>query len=285
MPRPDGSGIAVGIVVGTGFRPAMTTIRASLRAGSPIPLTFQPAPKITLAHRLEDLPAHWAGSRIEEVQGPQWWCTTGFPMQRRSDGRTFITTADHCDANVGHPVNEQWWDWLGPHDINHRMGEAWYHTPSLDIAYIRPPTAVQGVTYTNGVAENHDWSEPVAGVGGNYNGLHVCDSGSATGMNCNIATEGSESFWIPDDNSYVTLWYGVQTLGSIAGGKGDSGGPVFSGNPSGPVIAQGSISGSLDANGFKCTNDNGESTTCFFTVAWVDEQSILNNLGANLLTG
>lgn len=284
IPRADGSGIAVGISSRAGFRPAKARIRAELSTGPLIPLTFQPASKLTTTHRLEDLPSHWAGSRIVEVNGPES-CTTGFPMQRRSDGRTFITTSDHCDANVGHPVNEQWWDWLGPHDINHRMGEAWYHTASLDIAYIRPPNGwVQGVTYDGGVAESHDFNKSVVGVAGNYDGNYVCDSGSWTGVHCSIQTQYSGSFWISEDNSYVTLWVGNQTGGGIANGAGDSGGPVFTlGSLSNTVVAAGSITGSLD-QGFGCVNDNGESDTCYNTVVWVDEQSILNNLGANILT-
>jgi hypothetical protein len=282
--RADGGGIAVGTATRASSRPALAAIQASLRAGSPIPLTFQPAPKITPAHRLEDLPAHWAGSRIKEGNGPAS-CTTGFPVERISDGRTFITTADHCDANVGHPVNEQWWDWLGPHDTNHRMGEAWYHMPSIDTAFIRPPAgSVQGVTYTGGVAESHDSSAFVSGTGGNYIGLDVCTSGSWTGQHCNIETEDLETDWIPEDNAWVTVWHGVQTLGSIASGEGDSGGPVYSAGSGGTVLAQGAISLGF-GNGFSCTNDNGESTVCFFDVGWVDEQSILNQLDAFLLTG
>ncbi|HUZ35434.1 MAG TPA: hypothetical protein VMV17_03820, partial [Streptosporangiaceae bacterium] len=139
------------------------------------------APKLHLFHRLEDLPDHWAGARIIEVNGPVT-CTTGFPMKRTSDGRTFITTADHCDDNVGHRLNEQWWDVIGTHDINHRMGEAWYHHGSLDAAYIRPPNGwVAGWTYTGGVAESHDSDKLVSGVQGNYVGAVACTSGSWTG--------------------------------------------------------------------------------------------------------
>jgi hypothetical protein len=286
IPRVDGSGIAVGITSRAGFRPAMPGIRASLQAGSVIPLSFQPAPKITPTHRLEDFPPHWAGSRIVNVQNKDS-CTTGFPMTRRSDGRTFITTADHCDADVGHPVNEQWWDWFGPHDQNHRMGEAWYHARSLDVAYIRPPSgSVQGVTYDGGVAESHDFSKRVVGVAGNYDGNWVCTSGAWTGVHCSIQTQYSGSFWIQEDASYVPEWVGHQTQGGTADGTGDSGGPVFTlGSQPLTVVAVGSLSIAV-SNGYKCSNDNGESgITCFNQIGWVDEQLILNGLGANILTG
>jgi hypothetical protein len=157
--------------------------------------------------------------------------------------------------------------------------------PGIDTAAIRPPNgSVQGITYTGGVAENHDSSAFVSGTGGNYIGLYVCSSGSWTGQHCNIYTEDLESDWIPDDNSYVTLWHGIQTLGSIAAGRGDSGGPVYSVGSGGTILAQGTNSLGF-GNGFNCTNDNGESTECFFEVGWVDEQSILNALDAFLLTG
>jgi hypothetical protein len=283
-PRVNGTGITVSISARTGFRHAMTAARASLRAGSPIPLRFGHLSKLTPAHRLEDLPLHWAGARIINVQGNDS-CTTGFPMQRTSDGRTFITTADHCDSNDGHQVNEQWWDWIGPHDTNHRMGEAWYHTAPLDIAYIRPPNGwVAGITYDGGVAESNDFSKNVVGVGGNLTGAYVCSSGSWTGVHCSIKTLGGEVVWIPEDNSYVSLWVGNQTAGATAAGEGDSGGPVFSlGGAPYTVIAKGSLTGGI-GNGYTCTNDNGESTTCFTEIAWVDEQSILNGLGATILT-
>ncbi|GEM_PF-2396083 len=282
--RVDGTGIEIGTDIRAGFHPVVPGVLASLQAGTQIPLSIQPARKVNPTHRLEDLPLHWAGSRIINVQGTDS-CTTGFPMQRRSDGRTFITTADHCDSDLGHPVNEQWWDWFGTHDINHRMGEAWYHTAYLDIAYIRPPNGwVQGVTYDGGVAENHDFSKNVVGVASNYDGGYVCTSGSWTGVHCSIQTQYQGSFWISEDNSYVSEWVGDQTGGGIADGEGDSGGPVFSlGSQSGTVIAKGSLSLGF-GNGFNCVNDNGESTVCFTQIGWVDEESILTALGATILT-
>jgi hypothetical protein len=280
----NGSGIAVGVAVRPDARAAFGAMAARLRASLPVPLTFGAPHALTLMHRLEDFPPHWAGSRIITVQGTDS-CTTGFPMQRRSDGRTFITTADHCDADLGHPVNEQWWDWLGPHDTNHRMGEAWYHTGSVDAAYVRPPNgSVGGVTYDGGVAESHDFSKVVVGVGGNYVGAWYCTSGAWTGVHCSIQTQYSDTEYIPDDGAYVNLWWADQTQGGTAAGEGDSGGPVFSlGSASGTVIAKGSITGG--ASVYSCVNDNGESDQCSNTVAFVDEQSILNSLGANIVTG
>jgi hypothetical protein len=283
-PHVNGAAITVGIAARTGSRTAATAARASLQAHSVIPLSFGPAPKITPTHRLEDFPLHWAGARIENVQGTDS-CTTGFPMQRTSDGRTFITTADHCDSDVGHPVNEQWWDYLGPHDINHRMGEAWYHNAALDVAYIRPPNGwVQGDTYDGGVSEANDFSKNVVGVGGNLTGASVCTSGSWTGVHCSIQTQGIEVVWVPANNSYVSVWVGHQTAGGTAAGEGDSGGPVFSlGGYPYTVIAKGEISQGF-GNGYNCVNDNGEATTCFNQIGWVDEQSILTALGATILT-
>jgi hypothetical protein len=284
MPRADGSGITVGLAARAGVRPAMAAIRASLRIRSPIPLTFGPAPTIRPLHRLEDLPLHWAGARILDSQNTGS-CTTGFPMRRTSDGRTFITTADHCDWKDGHPVNEQYWDWFGPHDINHLMGAAWYHYPPLDIAYLRPPNGwVAGVTYISGVSELDDSSDYVVGVGGNYAGLYLCTSGSFTGENCAITTQGEETTWLNEDNAYITIWYGYEVYGQTAAGNGDSGGPVMTFDSSGNVIAQGSISVGF-GNGYSCTNDNGEKTTCSNQIGWVDEQSILNYLGATIVTG
>ena len=115
------------------------------------------------------------------------------PQQRRQDRHPGRVPA-HSDANVGHPVNEQWWDWLGPHDTNHRMGEAWNHMPGIDTAAIRPPNgSVQGIAYNGGVAESNDSSAFVSGTRGNYIGRYVRSSGSWTGQHCNVYTEDLES--------------------------------------------------------------------------------------------
>lgn len=277
--RPDGTGIDVGIARSGAPRAAAPAALAGLRASTTIPLHFQPATAIhPMSGRLADTPPFWAGDRIRDALGDI--CTTGFPMRRTSDGRTFITTADHCDS-PSHPVNEEWTTWSG----GNRVGEAWYHVPNLDVAYIRPPNgAVAGGIYTGGIAPADQVNAFVKGVANNYVGLNVCSDGSYTVEACGIQTVDQETDWFPEDNAYVTFWAG--TAGNchcVATGNGDSGGPILTyGN--GGVLANGSLS----AGGglyWTCTNDNNEAIHyCYNYVFWVDEQLILSWLGASLLT-
>lgn len=67
--------------------------------------------------RLADFSPHWAGARVEGQQQSgvstiTSECTSGFPMARDSDGRTFITTANHCFGwllNISGRTVESWW--------------------------------------------------------------------------------------------------------------------------------------------------------------------------------
>jgi hypothetical protein len=55
------------------------------------------------------------------------------------------------------------------------------------------------------------------------------------------------------------------------------------GSTGGSVLAMGSISMGIGAE-YACTNDNGEPTTCFTEVGYVDEGAILGWLGADIMT-
>jgi hypothetical protein len=320
----DGSGVSVGVAAApAALSPASApAAQQAMAADVAVPVQVYATRPGTPTDRLADLPSHWAGARIIGLLSANSWeeCTTGFPMMRNSDGRTFITTAGHCDNDANNATNFQWWSpdgatlsyasngalVLGGAD-GYRMGEAWIHDLSLDVAFIRPPNgAVAGFSYTGNVA-NDNSDKPVAGVSGSVAGLYTCTSGSYTGVHCNTVVQFAEMDWesFPGGGYWIPMWHvkHVNASGALDGGvvwgQGDSGGPVLTNVANGHIGAVGEMSLGF-GNGTKCPagNDTGNdqfagpagvwendtSTTCFAEGAYVAEQQILNSLGATLLT-
>ena len=270
----DGTGVVVNVST-----TAPATARAlPMVAGDPlngVATRLVAQPPATPLNRLSDYVPHWAGARIQSSSSS---CTSGFPIVRDSDGRTFILTAGHC---TGTP-------WYAPvipdstHD--YKFGDTWTVTPGLDIQYIR--SFVQGQTYDGGVKPGTEISKPVVGTSGNQAGDSVCQSGSWTGIHCGLTIV--QHGYININGSFVPGWTACQQSGLLctgtAGGEGDSGAPVFSlaANPN-QVMARGSLSGGLGGT-FNCSNNNGETTVCAHEIFFVDIQDILNNYGAHILT-
>jgi hypothetical protein len=274
FPRQDGSGVDVGVRTA---KRAATGSLPDVGGGAinriPAFLVAQPAP--TPLDRLSDYVPHWAGARIDSNSSS---CTSGFPIVRNSDGRTFILTAGHC---TGTP----WYAAVIPDTLHdYKFGDTWTVSPGLDIQYIR--SFVQGATYDGGVKPGTEFSKPVVGTSGNQSGDSVCQSGAWTGIHCGMTIVQHGYEWI--NGSFVPGWTACQPSGLLCSGtdagEGDSGAPVFSlaANP-GDVLARGSVSLGLNG-GFSCHNNNNESDTCFDEIFFVDIQDILNNYGAHILT-
>jgi hypothetical protein len=297
--KVDGSGLDVGIDAPGATAAAFAEARSVLTEdqdtanSSSIPITVKAAPKIHPTHRLQDVPNHWAGARITGKEASYGHCTTGFPMRRRSDGRTFITTAYHCDGPAGHPEYYQWWDYWNDNFCNnnfscttYRMGEVWYRHSPLDVEYIRPPNgAVEGQTYTRGVAPGNQQYRPISSVGSNYSGQYVCTSGAMSGEHCDVVTQSfayTVLWWA--DYQWVPIWYAYQKDGLPATAGGDSGGPVVTISGDGwHDKANGMIDLSW-GDDWWWGNDLDEWCSGSDKVGFVDEQVILNWLAADLLT-
>lgn len=255
--------------------------------------------------RLADPAPHWAGARMEGQQQAGVStdfseCTSGFPMARNSDGRTFITTANHCFGwilNISGRNVESWWSpgYGSSTDPNvnqgFKFGDTWYSYPDLDTKIIRS-TSVQGMTYDGGVRPGTEFHKPVVGTASNGGGDSVCESGAASGAFCGITIVPATSTvngvtvhgWLGTGSATVTDVNGQRQ--TMAGCGGDSGGPIFSLNwpNSGQVRARGLVSQG-NGNQFDWINNNNEEyTDCQPQVFYVDIQDVLNRLGAHIIT-
>ena len=310
--RPDAGGLIV-----WPDRGANITSGALYAAADNIPLQVvraaKPAPaqvggeramlSLPTSGRLADSSPHWAGARVEGQQQSGVStiiseCTSGFPMARDSDGRTFITTANHCFGwllNISGRTVESWWSpgygsSTDPNANNtYKFGDTWYSYPDLDTKIIR--STVQGDTYDHGVRPGTETHKPVVSASSNAGGDSVCESGAGAGIICGVtivpATRtvngvtvhgwlGTSSLQVKDING---------NLQDMGGCDGDSGGPVFTldADPS-RVSARGLVSQGGGTQ-YDWVNNNNETLSCGSQVFYVDIQEVLNRLGAHIVTG
>jgi hypothetical protein len=283
--RTDGSGLDVAAAAGSGApvagaaAAAHSASVAQIASDVGVAVRLVPAMHPRPTSRLLDYVPHWAGARI--TSDGVHYCTSGFPIVRNSDGRTFILTAGHCSGTP-------WWSWYGWQSGNNNLkfGDTWTVTKSLDVQYIRSFTGA--LTYDGGVAVGTEFTKQVVGSAGNRSGDWVCQSGSATGINCAIQLQYQTVVGINGTN--VTEWEACGTpyqniCRTRAAGGGDSGGPVFSlGSQSGTVIAKGLQSYGFGI-GYSCTNNNNETiASCYNSIGFVDIGQILSNYGARIQT-
>jgi hypothetical protein len=296
--EPDGSGLVVRVAAaqpGAGARaaatrlvadrPGMETMATELRAATGVDTRVIPHPGATptAGTRLEDLNPHYAGARLWSTFNSG--CSTGFQLRRRSDGRVFNTTAAHCGGR-NEPLHTAWYSYLGPNDANHSFGDTWYFDWDNDTQFIRGGNNVSGRTYDGGVKAGTQFSKPVAGIrAAQYAGNWVCSSGAQTGTLCGAVLQYRWQEWVDGADANVWMWWATKGDHQTANAKGNSGGPVFSltSDPN-RVYAEGTISQG-GGNSWSCTNNNGESSTCFDWLGFVSIYDTLNWLGADVQTG
>jgi hypothetical protein len=225
--------------------------------------------------RRSDTKPYRAGARIQSREG---WCTSGFPIRRKSDGRTFILTAGHCPGDT-------WWTEGEVGNSNLKVGDTWERNDLLDVQYIRA-VDVEGRVYDGGVAPGGQPSKPVAGRNLTRLGDSICVSGASSGVHCGLTVVGHPS---PGGRPLGNYWMAYSD--GVAVCFGDSGGPVFS-RASDPdkVIARGVISRLSWALGyyedlFDWTNDAGEKLRCGHWVTFADINVALDDFGAEIVTG
>lgn len=115
----------------------------------------------------------------------------------------------------------------------------------------------------------------------------VCQSGGYTGIHCGLQL--TYTTYVDLNGTSVLEWVACAqpaqySCWGTGAGKGDSGGSVFSlGSASGTVIAKGMQSYGF-GNGYSCTNNNSETTTCYNVIGFVDIGRILSNYGARIMT-
>jgi hypothetical protein len=279
--RVDGTGLDVQVLSGPGMAPAtraqLTQPALAGQLGGGLPVRVIVTTGGSVSDRFNDYAPHWAGARIVAANNLSHYCTSGFPIRRNSDGRTFITTAGHCGGTP-------WW---AASDVNgnniYKFGDTWNVTQTLDVQYIRS-TSIEGDTYDGGVKIGTEFHKPVGGAQRSGRGDSVCQSGSATGVHCGIQVTGQATVIEQDTGWAVPMYIGQAGNNQVANGKGDSGGPVFSLLPASHVQARGEGVYQWDPT-FIYTNNNGEQIVASSTFGFVDEVSILDNYGSSIVTG
>ncbi len=283
--RTDGSGLDVAAAAGDGApaagaaETAVSDSVAQVGSEAGVAVRLVPAKHPRPTSRFLDYVPHWAGARI--TSDDNHYCSSGFPIVRNSDGRTFILTAGHCPGTP-------WWAWWGFQSSNNNLkfGDTWTVTSSLDVQYIRSFSGP--FTYDGGVVPGTEFAKQVVGSAGNHPGDWLCQSGAATGINCGLFIQYQTV--VDLNGTSVTEWEAcgnpVRTgCTSRAGGAGDCGGSIFSlGSQSGTVIAKGMQSYGFRL-GYSCTNNNNETiNNCYNSIGFVDIGQILSNYGARIQT-
>jgi hypothetical protein len=275
--RTDGSGLDVEVHPASATPKALSTSQLAAQLGPDVGVVVS-APT-TPTDRFNDYSPHWAGARMIRGDGASL-CTSGWPVRRNSDGRTFILTANHCAGST-------WWAANHLNDsynnYTYKFGDVWDHYTNGDAETIR--SVVGGDTYDGGVAIGTEFNKPISGSAlGHVNGLGVCQSGSYSGVRCGLTVNGwgldwnSAGYW--DEEVWFTAGNGE------AAARGDSGGPVFTLDPnnSSRVIARG-LQSVGTGNSYTAWNNNREALTAFHGGGYTDIQAILSNFGDSIVTG
>ncbi|MFF3516597.1 hypothetical protein [Streptomyces sp. NPDC002573] len=244
-----------------------------------IPLTQDANVSAGLDRNNDQSPFAGGGSLYYQVNGGPHdggigRCTTGFGVHSTVDNRTYLLTAGHCAAigrTTFHAQHNGTSDIFGNwHYDKTTVGTFTHADASQDIAMIEAPStntlfdgggapnAFQGdwrlgdgmpVAHPGTVDTRRTFLKPVDGI--SHPGINdtVCVSGSATGVACGlkIAATGI-SVTYQDDNDQPYAVHGLIAAEVPAGQQtathGDSGGPVFTLNPTnGHAYAAGTISG------------------------------------------
>lgn len=205
------------------------------------------------------------------------YCTSGFNVVSRSDGKAYLLTAGHC-MNDGLTWYEKQLDGIW-HTIGSRQNSYFSSTGDAAIVAVANPAgwSPQGIVYVRAsggaypTTENPSYS--VKYLGSANTGDYVCHTGATIGTRCGQVQ-------IP-----LASWtYDSVTVGNLAkvgytSCAGDSGGPSYRANTAyGIMVALSSDAGTV-------LGPNGYYQTCGFTSWYSLISPALNNLNVGLLAG
>jgi hypothetical protein len=266
--RADGSALEVRAYNVTQTRQALATLSDAI--GSIPTVLEQASADVTNLSRTRDTPRWISGEALTWNGTPsQYWydCTSGLPLRRNSDGRSFIVTAGHCypdGATVYTGIQSGGRNLIGYVTMRDNLRDA-----------IAVDTGSTGVTATyewDGPAEgaNTQHVYDVAGADWSYSGDMTCQDGFAIGIRCGLLVTNGLIYWNDPTN-------GIQHAGveahqvdnGLAGLGGDSGGLVFA-----LVSANGGTS--RQARGIVSARYNWEN------LRWTEAPPIMSSFGMYL---
>jgi hypothetical protein len=261
----------VSTLVPVGQTPSLDTMRTELTrvAGAPVRVVDQDGPDVPTAVRRDADTEPYNAGDFMYAPSDHNGCTTGFAI--RIQGTGYITTARHCrenDFQSYHLATSK----FGSTKVYANGGHArimtrtgWGRT--FDRAYNDP----------NGFAKSvHDYVD----VGLN---TIVCTSGANSGARCNIKITDMAHAFNDNYGSQLTI-QGDEQDSRIAIAGGVSGGPIMIPIPGGTSEhAVGMIQGAAFGTDRTCPA-TWRPVTCYWTVLFTSTHTILNNLGATLMT-
>lgn len=197
--------------------------------------------------RLGDTSPFYGGSRLHTPL--EFRCSSGFPV-RTSDGKTWLTTAWHCNKSYD---NRFWTPTLF-------LGFATLHAETIDHSVI--DVTAQGrrtapYVFTGGYPDQSQ-TKRVQGVIGARDDMPVCASGSYMYAKCGLYIQESDT-WSSQTNYggpfYNMHGWRVAPLSGFSAvvASGDSGGPVYSYNSTNTAVsAVGIVSGAVSISQVTC---------------------------------
>ncbi|WP_328777166.1 S1 family peptidase [Streptomyces goshikiensis] len=272
--RSDGSGL---LVEGEPLRANDTNSGngQARTAGPTVPwtgtVTGAPAP---LESREQDAPLHSGGMLLRQRYKGGPICTSGFVVTWPQRGLDYLMTAAHCSE-----AGKTWY--AGDQDI--KLGPVSDRSERYDTELI--PTHggfLHNYTIWSGqpVYRQSQQLLNVNRAAHSYVGEYLCVSGSLSGEVCNLKVAEGKHFTRYKEFSTGTEVYTLKnTGGGFTAMKGDSGGPVFSRNLDGSVVARGLISaGVIGAKTETCSNPaaNNSPVECYRHIYVTDVPDVLN---------
>lgn len=229
-------------------------ITATLGCAAALTVTLAAPALADAPDRTDDHAPFSAGARIGVLgSGGVAGCTSGFGVHR-SGGQTFLLTAGHC-GSVGDAFSTYDTFDLGTGPLNawqrDRVGSMVDKDHDQDLGLIQAPSSE--TVYDRDLAGNTILKH-VVGVARPRPGDTVCVSGARTGVVCGVRImqtdlHGEEfdfgTSTHPDRTVVPTVIWAQVPADKIGADEGDSGGPVFTIDPTQPddVYAVGMVTG------------------------------------------
>lgn len=268
----NGTGVTAGVLA-TEPPPDLASAEAFLTHELAVPVDLTIEEPYETAGRQDDAPPWYAGGRTKvEIRKDTFKnCSTGWGVKVGQDEKVHVLTAAHCGA-AGDKVHNG--------DRSRQLGTLADRSTDLDSAIIDVTSAAAKMFTGRPTANTSLVMEKAVEV---KVGAWICGSGASTGQNCDIKIDAvnerieTEIGWVRTTTSVH------KDAGGIAGGKGDSGGPVYI-----PVEKETKVQavGIIVAvrSEVDCRRDD-DTGTCHRRMAFVPVDPLLKHWKATLITG
>jgi hypothetical protein len=246
----DGTGLAVGTHVadtGTGAKAGGTATRgvgaagpaASVVpqvflanvAGVPVTVTQEQVAPTAGNTRLDDGSPFKGGARLvgPGLKGKTVDCTSSFAV-KDSANKTYLVTAGHCFAQGPTKYITGGTDLTLTGVVGSVSWNGLTSGKKIDAELIRTDAA--GYVYDGAYNDGNGYNKPVAGSSNTVVGMHVCVSGSFSGVACNAKVTSRGYAYQAEGLPYPVVGDMIgATDGKAIAGEGDSGSPVFTVTP------------------------------------------------------